>query len=61
VLLDEPLTSLDPGGASILRSCIDDVLAREGSVLWCSPGTDGDQVGYDRRLVLERGKLTEVE
>ena len=60
VLLDEPLTSLDTGGASILRSCIDDVLERSGSVLWCSPGTDGDLVGYDRRLVLDSGNLLEV-
>jgi ABC-2 type transport system ATP-binding protein len=60
VLLDEPLTSLDADGTSILRSCIADVLGRSGTVLWCSPGTDGDQIGYDRRLALEQGKLLEA-
>jgi ABC-2 type transport system ATP-binding protein len=60
VLLDEPLTSLDGAGAERLRSCIDGVLQRSGSVLWCSPGVEADQLGADRRLVVGQGKVLEA-
>jgi ABC-2 type transport system ATP-binding protein len=60
VLLDEPLTSLDEAGAAAVRRCIDAVLERSGAVLWCSPGTDGDQAAFDRRVRLEQGKLLEA-
>lgn len=60
VLLDEPLNSLDDAGAATLRECIDDVLARSGAVLWCSPGGDRELAAFDRRLWLENAKLSEL-
>jgi ABC-type multidrug transport system ATPase subunit len=60
VLLDEPLTSLDESGAETLRRCIDTVLERSGTALWCSPGDDRDDADFDRRVRLEQGKLVET-
>jgi ABC-type multidrug transport system ATPase subunit len=60
VLLDEPLNSLDQNGATALQRCIDDVRARSGVVLWCSPGADREHADFDRRLWLENGKLVDI-
>ena len=60
VLLDEPLTSLDENGASVLRECISDVVLRDGVVLWCSPGIDRDRAPFDRQLWLHGGRVTEL-
>jgi ABC-2 type transport system ATP-binding protein len=57
VLLDEPLTSLDGDGARILGGAIDDLIARGGSLLWCSPEGEHLDQRFDTRLILERGKL----
>ena len=57
VLLDEPLTSLDAEGTALLLYAIDNVLAREGAVLWCSPSGERLDRTFDARWVIERGKL----
>jgi ABC-type multidrug transport system ATPase subunit len=60
VLLDEPLNSLDQAGADALLRCTDDVRARSGVVVWCSPGADRDFADFDRRLWLQHGKLQDI-
>jgi ABC-type multidrug transport system ATPase subunit len=60
VLLDEPLTSLDEGGAEMLRRCIADVVSRSGVVVWCSPGTDHQFAPFSRYLWLEDGTLRDL-
>jgi ABC-2 type transport system ATP-binding protein len=60
VLLDEPLSSLDEAGTQTLLECIDDVRRRGGAVLWCSPGSDRDQAGFDRHLWLQDGAVSEL-
>jgi ABC-type multidrug transport system ATPase subunit len=57
VLLDEPLTSLDGDGAALLRRAIDELLARDGAVLWCSPSGERVDMPFDARWSLEHGKL----
>jgi ABC-2 type transport system ATP-binding protein len=59
VLLDEPLTSLDTEGAAMVNVGIDEVLARDGAVVWVSP--TGDDVARDlhQSLLLEGGRLHE--
>jgi ABC-2 type transport system ATP-binding protein len=57
VLLDEPLTSLDAEGAAVLSRAIDDLVARGGALLWCSPEGERLEQSFDTRYVLERGKL----
>ncbi|MGA9875040.1 MAG: ABC transporter ATP-binding protein [Solirubrobacteraceae bacterium] len=57
VLLDEPLTSLDGQGATLLRHAIEEVLARDGTVLWCSPSGEHVDMPFDFRWELESGKL----
>jgi ABC-2 type transport system ATP-binding protein len=57
VLLDEPLTSLDDEGAVLLQGAVAEVLAREGTVLWCSPSGEQLEMTFDARWLLERGKL----
>jgi ABC-2 type transport system ATP-binding protein len=57
VLLDEPLTSLDANGAALLGAAVSETLARDGTVLWCSPSGEHQQLRFDRRWVIERGRL----
>jgi len=57
VLLDEPLTSLDVEGAALLHAAVDEVLARDGAILWCSPGGEHLDRQFDSRWTLERGRL----
>ena len=57
VLLDEPLTSLDEDGASILHEQIEQLCARGGSVLWCSPSGERPTLALDSAHVLEHGTL----
>jgi ABC-2 type transport system ATP-binding protein len=57
VLLDEPLTSLDGDGAALMRRAIDELLARDGAVLWCSPIGEHLEMRFDARWHLERGRL----
>lgn len=57
VLLDEPLTSLDAAGAELLLRAIEQVRARDGVVLWCSPSGERRQGCFDACWVLDRGRL----
>lgn len=57
VLLDEPLTSLDTEGAVLLEQAIDQLIAREGAVLWCSPSGESLDMDFDARWTLEHGRL----
>ena len=57
VLLDEPLTSLDAEGAELLAAAIEGLLARGGSLLWCSPSGEHVEQDFDSRWMLERGRL----
>lgn len=61
LLLDEPRNSLDDEGIAMLSRAIDDVLARQGSVIWCSPAGDEQPVEFDRRLIIEDGVLRPAE
>jgi ABC-2 type transport system ATP-binding protein len=60
VLLDEPLTSLDGQGATLLAHAVQEVLARDGTVLWCSPSGEHVDMPFDFRWELEHGKLVRV-
>jgi ABC-type multidrug transport system ATPase subunit len=57
VLLDEPLTSLDAEGTAFLLHGVQQVVARGGVVLWCSPTGEHLDVKFDTRWVLDRGRL----
>jgi ABC-type multidrug transport system ATPase subunit len=57
VLLDEPRNSLDDEGIALLAAWLDDVLARRGAVVWCSPNGEATDFRFDRELVLENGRL----
>ena len=57
VLLDEPLTSLDAEGATILDRALDDLIGRGGTLLWCSPSGERLDRDFDEHWLLERGKL----
>jgi ABC-2 type transport system ATP-binding protein len=57
VLLDEPLTSLDEEGGEILQKAVAELLAREGTVLWCSPSGEHLDMVFDHSWILEQGKL----
>lgn len=60
VLLDEPLTSLDAEGAEILERAIAELMAREGTLLWCSPSGEHLDRHFDARWVLAGGRLVEA-
>ncbi len=57
VLLDEPLTSLDADGAAILLDAVQQLLARDGAVLWCSPTDEHLDLSFDARWIIEQGRL----
>jgi ABC-2 type transport system ATP-binding protein len=57
VLLDEPLTSLDAEGGDILTHAIESLIARHGSLLWCSPSGEHVEQEFDARWMLEEGRL----
>jgi ABC-type multidrug transport system ATPase subunit len=59
VLLDEPLTSLDAEGAEILERAIAELMARDGTLLWCSPSGEHLDRHFDARWVLAGGRLVE--
>jgi ABC-2 type transport system ATP-binding protein len=58
VLLDEPLTSLDTEGAQLLLHAIQQLLARDGAVLWCSPTGEHLDMSFDARWLIDQGRLT---
>lgn len=57
VLLDEPLTSLDDEAGALLYRAIDELLDRDGVVLWCSPSGERLDIEFDARFALEDGRL----
>jgi ABC-type multidrug transport system ATPase subunit len=57
VLLDEPRNSLDGEGAAMLVAAVHEVVGRGGAVLWCSPLGESLGMRFDRKMVLEHGKL----
>jgi ABC-type multidrug transport system ATPase subunit len=57
VLLDEPHTSLDDESLALLRSVLEDLTARGGTALWCSPTPRQAAVGYDRGFRVEDGRI----
>jgi ABC-2 type transport system ATP-binding protein len=57
VLLDEPLTSLDHEGSLLLQAAVSDTVARDGTVLWCSPSGEHLDMTFDERWILEGGRL----
>jgi ABC-2 type transport system ATP-binding protein len=57
LLLDEPRNSLDDEGLAMLSAAIEEVLARAGAVVWCSPAGEEQPVGFDRQLVIDSGTL----
>lgn len=57
LLLDEPRNSLDEQGLAMLADAIGEVLARQGAVIWCSPAGEQQPIEFDRRLVIEGGRL----
>ncbi len=57
VLLDEPLTSLDTEGTVLLQRAIEELIARDGAVLWCSPSGESLDMAFDACWTIERGRL----
>jgi ABC-2 type transport system ATP-binding protein len=57
VLLDEPLTSLDTEGGTLLRAAIGEVIARDGAILWCSPSGEHLEMGFDASWTIQSGRL----
>jgi ABC-2 type transport system ATP-binding protein len=56
-LLDEPLTSLDGEGAALLQRTIDELVARGGAVLWCSPSGERLDMEFDTSWTIASGRL----
>jgi ABC-type multidrug transport system ATPase subunit len=59
VLLDEPTNSLDEEGVATINAAVDQLLARNGAVVWCSPGQDGSVRRFDATYHLADGKVVE--
>lgn len=58
LLLDEPRNSLDTDGLDVLVATVGELLARGGSVIWCSPVGEDQPMPFDRMLRIENGGLT---
>ncbi len=57
VLLDEPRTSLDESGLGLLAAALEELTARRGAAVWCSPVGDEPSIKIDSSFVLRDGKL----
>jgi ABC-type molybdenum transport system ATPase subunit/photorepair protein PhrA len=57
LLLDEPRNSLDEEGLEMLVGAIEEVLARQGAVLWCAPQGERQPIKFDHSLLIEDGIL----
>jgi ABC-type multidrug transport system ATPase subunit len=57
VLLDEPRNSLDDEGMAFLVQGVREVVARGGTVLWCSPTGEEQPIDFDCRYMLEDGRV----
>ena len=56
-LLDEPHTSLDHEGLTLLGQVMDEIADRGGTVLWCSPDADLLPLRRDAMSVLRDGQV----
>jgi ABC-type multidrug transport system ATPase subunit len=57
VLLDEPTTSLDEDGLTVLGKALDELTARDGSALVCLPSGWPEPPGIEARYVLAGGRI----
>lgn len=57
LLLDEPRNSLDVEGLGVLTTKVSELLARGGSVIWCSPVGEDQPMTFDRTLIIADGAL----
>jgi ABC-type multidrug transport system ATPase subunit len=57
MLLDEPRNSLDDEGIALLVAWLGELIARGGSVIWCSPNGETTDFEFDTRLLLDGGRL----
>jgi ABC-2 type transport system ATP-binding protein len=57
LFLDEPRNSLDAEGLGVLTARVSELLARGGSVIWCSPIGEDQPMTFDRTLLIEDGTL----
>ena len=60
LLLDEPRNSLDDDGLTMLIGAVDDVLARRGAVIWCSPAGEQQPYDFDEDYLIEGGELRAI-
>lgn len=60
LLLDEPRNSLDSDGLGLLASGVRAAVDRGASVVWCSPPGEEQPVDFDRRLVLDNGRVRPI-
>jgi ABC-type multidrug transport system ATPase subunit len=60
LLLDEPRNSLDDDGLAMLIRAVDDVLARRGAVIWCSPAGEQQPYDFDESYLIKDGELQAV-
>jgi heme ABC exporter ATP-binding subunit CcmA len=57
VLLDEPHTSLDEDAIRLLDVALEQLVQRDGSALWCSPGREGIPIPAHQAVMLEDRRL----
>jgi ABC-type multidrug transport system ATPase subunit len=60
LLLDEPRNSLDDEGLAMLIGAVDDVLARGGAVIWCSPAGEQQPYDFHASYLIKDGQLEAV-
>jgi ABC-2 type transport system ATP-binding protein len=58
LLLDEPQNSLDAEGTTMLKRTLDEMTARGGSALWCSPAGLSEAGAFDHAFWMQAGRLT---
>lgn len=58
VLLDEPQSSLDPEGLTVLAETVSQFVADGGVAIWCAPTRGEVLVPVDVKLALEYGAVT---
>jgi ABC-2 type transport system ATP-binding protein len=60
ILLDEPRTSLDDAGVSLIRSALGEALGRGCVAIWCSPSDERWDGAFQAAYLLEGGRLQRV-
>jgi ABC-2 type transport system ATP-binding protein len=60
LLLDEPRNSLDEEGLAMLIGAVDEVLARDGAVIWCSPAGEQQPYEFHHSYLIADGELRAV-